>query len=81
MFHTSLNKAWKDKLVEDPTVKALLDTIAHSLPRDISYYSLDARFLVAKRDVLQAIHMDTPNTVIKKVSGKRDHTRSCCTSH
>jgi hypothetical protein len=73
MFHIPLSKAWKNELVKDRAVKALLKSIARSLPLDISDYSLDARFLVTKRDVLQAIHMDAPNTVFKKVSGTKDH--------
>jgi hypothetical protein len=67
MYQIPLGKTWKNELVKDRAVKALLESISRSLPLQFAEYNLDARFLVTKRDVLQAIHMDAPNAACKKV--------------
>jgi hypothetical protein len=72
MFQIPLSKAWKKELVKDCAVDALLNSIACLLPLHLADYNLDARFLVTKRDVLQAIHMDAPNAVCKEVKTE-DH--------
>jgi hypothetical protein len=49
MFQIPLGKTWKNKLVKDRAVKALLESISRSLPLQFADYNLDARFLVRYR--------------------------------